>query len=226
MPGAWCPHLPGARPAQGAFALTTALQAPQQPAQTCVLQELGLSAAARRPQEPWVQVQRSLQASMPSPARNAEIPQAGRDHGFGAHPLSPTGPGIGGSETVHTQPPWPPAAPPAAGTRTDTWGPGRGWPSPAWDGQSAQGTRVAGGGGRAGAVRPGHPSAGKRHSLEHGDEQVEQQNVGEEQVQAEEDDCQPLREDGPVPCGITLWALGLVGVSAIGAALVQVEVHA
>lgn len=70
------------------------------------------------------------------------------------------------------------------------------------------------------------PGQAPQHSLEHGDEKVEQQDVREEQVQAEQDDRQPLGEDGPVPGGVTLGALGLVGVGAIGAALVQAEVHA
>lgn len=63
-------------------------------------------------------------------------------------------------------------------------------------------------------------------SLEHGDEQVEEQDVGEEQVEAEQEDRQPLREGGHLPRGVALGALGLVGVRAIGAALVHVEVHA
>lgn len=71
--------------------------------------------------------------------------------------------------------------------------------------------------------RPGQPTA--RHSLEHGNEEVEQQDVGEEQVEAEQGDCQPLGEHGLEPPGVALGALGLVGVCAIGAALVQAEVH-
>ena len=62
--------------------------------------------------------------------------------------------------------------------------------------------------------------------LEHGDEEVEQQDVGEEQVEAEQDDRQPLGEGGLPPRRVDLGALGLVGVGAIGAAMIQVEVHA
>lgn len=63
------------------------------------------------------------------------------------------------------------------------------------------------------------------HSLEHGDEQVEQQDVGKEQIEAEQGDRQPLGESGCLPCPVTLRTLGLVGVCAIGAALVHAEVH-
>lgn len=63
------------------------------------------------------------------------------------------------------------------------------------------------------------------HSLEHGDEQVEQQDVGKEQVEAEQGDRQPLREGGRLPCPVALGTLGLVGVCAIGAALVHAEIH-
>lgn len=77
------------------------------------------------------------------------------------------------------------------------------------------------------ASRAGQPgSARPRHSLEHGDEEVEQQDVGEEQIEAEQDDGQPLGEGGRLPGGVALGALGLVGVCAIGAAVVQAEVHA
>lgn len=62
-------------------------------------------------------------------------------------------------------------------------------------------------------------------SLEHGDEEVQEEDVGEEQVQAQQDDRQPLREDGLLVVFVGLWALGLVGVSPIGAALINVEVH-
>ena len=64
------------------------------------------------------------------------------------------------------------------------------------------------------------------HSLEHGDEQVEQQDIGEEQVEAEQEDGQPLGEHGLLPRLVDLRALGLVGVRAVGAALVWSEVHA
>lgn len=64
------------------------------------------------------------------------------------------------------------------------------------------------------------------HSLEHGDEQIKQQDVGEEQVEAEKGDCQPLGEGGCLPCPVTLRTLGLVGVCTIGAALVHAEIHA
>lgn len=66
---------------------------------------------------------------------------------------------------------------------------------------------------------------GRLHSLEHGDEQVEQQDVGKEQIEAEQGDRQPLGESGCLPCPVTLGTLGLVGVCAIGAALVHAEVH-
>lgn len=62
-------------------------------------------------------------------------------------------------------------------------------------------------------------------SLEHGDEEVQEEDVGEEQVQAQQDDRQPLWEDGLLVVLVGLWALGLVGVSPIGAALIDVEVH-
>lgn len=65
-----------------------------------------------------------------------------------------------------------------------------------------------------------------RCSLEHGDEEVEQQDVGEEQVEAEKEDRQPLGESRHLPRLVTLGALGLVGVRAVGAALVHVEIHA
>lgn len=64
------------------------------------------------------------------------------------------------------------------------------------------------------------------HSLEHGDEQVEQQDVGKEQVEAEQKDSQPLGEHGLLPRLVDLGALGLVGIRAIGATLVWFEVHA
>lgn len=70
---------------------------------------------------------------------------------------------------------------------------------------------------------PGQPFPA--HSLEHGDEQVEQQDVGKEQIEAEQGDRQPLGESGCLPCPVTLGTLGLVGVCAIGAALVHAEVH-
>ena len=63
------------------------------------------------------------------------------------------------------------------------------------------------------------------HSLEHGNEQVEQQDVGEEQVEAEQEDSQPLREHRLLTRLVDLGALGLVGVRAVGAALVWSEIH-
>lgn len=65
----------------------------------------------------------------------------------------------------------------------------------------------------------------RQHSLEHGNEEVQQQDVGEKQVKAEQDDGQPLGEGRLVPDGVALGALGLVAVCAIGAALVQAEIH-
>lgn len=78
----------------------------------------------------------------------------------------------------------------------------------------------------AGSAQAAWAAGGCRHSLEHGDEQVEQQDVGEEQVQAEQEDRQPLGEDGLVPRGVALRALGLVRVGAVGAAVVRAELHA
>lgn len=104
-----------------------------------------------------------------------------------------------------------------------------GAPQSAWvlgPGSGSTGTDGGDGGGLGRKPASWAWASPQQHSLEHGDEQVEQQDVREEQVQAEQDDRQPLGEDGPVPGGVTLRALGLVGVGAIGAALVQVEVHA
>lgn len=84
---------------------------------------------------------------------------------------------------------------------------------------------VTGVGSGEGAAQPGRDPPPASHSLEHGNEQVEQQNVGEEQVQAEQGDRQPLRENGLVSRSVAFGALGLVWISAIGAAAVQAEVH-
>ena len=63
------------------------------------------------------------------------------------------------------------------------------------------------------------------HSLEHGDEQVKQQDVGKEQVEAEQGDSQPLGEGRCLSRPVALRTLRLVGVRAIGAALVHAEIH-
>lgn len=71
-----------------------------------------------------------------------------------------------------------------------------------------------------------HTHSHVRHPLEHGDQEVEQQDIGEEQVQAEHRDREPLGKGRCLPRRIDLRAFGLVGVRAIGAAAFQVEIHA
>lgn len=84
--------------------------------------------------------------------------------------------------------------------------------------------RTPGGWGEGKGRAPGQAGTGRL--LEHGDEEVKQQDVGEEKIEAQQGDRQPLGEGG-LPLGrVDLGAFGLVGVGAIGAALVQVEVHA
>ena len=75
---------------------------------------------------------------------------------------------------------------------------------------------------------PGFGAAGGQglagHSLEDGDEQVEQQDVGKKQITTQQNDGEPLRECWGVVI-IQNRALGLQWVSRIHSALAHVKVH-